>query len=216
MSYTRCEQPPDSSLAIRTPRFGRHGYGAQMSEHHHFWAAIEERTPPDDIEHQLASAFHRELFASEAAGIPIMALLTEPALAEHYRRRGLGSLAVSMLIRNMMYEQEGAEAGFDDARTEGLATVMVDMMNGEDGMPLDHRVHVHHDFVDAAFGKTPASPTPLWYRQGDLYVKRQSPVVVTTPMLAIVEEQGIAVDAESMTTLTPYLASQANRIATNN
>lgn len=217
MTFKRCEVPPtDNQLAMHNPGLGLNGYDTSLRLQHKYWAESEGSVAPDSIEGQLARAMHHEFATVSASEHPLIRAITGPRHVEQTRRRGLGALAATLIMRQVITMKNKEAEVFEDAFKEGMATILVDIMSDNAGIPLEPRIHMEHDLADRLLGASPATEQSHWYREGDLYVRRSQPADISTPLSARIQAAGITVDHENMTTLAPYMAAAPFRIAAMN
>jgi hypothetical protein len=131
MAFRQCNRPAARDLAKSGPTENIYAHLAALDEHHLHWSG-QEREAYDAVNvalGTLGAAIHRELFESTAFfKVPVAAARTAKNV-ERDRRRALGVLGVSMLLRRLIKPDriyEDAIGMGEDAFDENA--LVVDMM----------------------------------------------------------------------------------------
>ena len=208
MTFYKVTEPADRKLAIRTPEGGFHGYRRTLEREHLYWSAKQAEASEEGQvgAYALAQGMHQELWQVTAGMAAddigrVLGLGRLPRIVERDRCRGLGVVAMSLLLRELL------EPGMvlDDARALGRANTIVDMMGVSDGRPLDHRLHIEPAGLAGVF------PDDIqdgdWYRKDSLLVRYAQPAELTEPMVDLLADQDVSVNPDELVTLYPYLGS---------
>ncbi len=208
MPYMPCQKPKESALAIRGPIENIYAQLPSLDVHHAYWAKrmLIAQASANTALLKLCDTLHGELFESTAYFKAPIAIQREPRLVERDRRRAIGTLALSILMRQLLrpdLQYRELEAGVQVV--DGNA-VITDTMAGPDGMPLEHRVHVTPQYATHLLGDWPGDPDDSWYKSGTLYVQRVRPASPSEGLLAMFAGQ-VEINFSVMETLFPYVAN---------
>lgn len=212
-NFNRCPRPPRDKLAINIPRKGYHGYEKLIPGEIAFWREQSKRT--DKVSDLLLSVQATELSKHLAART--MTVHNNP---ERLRRYTLGLLAQSLLSRTIYADEQmqemhvPEELEFADADQEYQLLVSEQGFFSTQGNPLNPAHHAHGTIADEILSpytpKENAQSGTVWYRDGDLYVKRTAPAQpsVQFQRAAVAQNPDVTFDFTQLQTLTPYLRSK--------
>lgn len=212
-TFNRCPRPSRDKLAINVPRKGYHGYEKLIPGEIAFWREEAKRT--DKVSDLLLSTQATEL--SDQLMKRTMIVHNNP---ERLRRYTLGLLAQSLLSR-VVYSEERMqemhipeELEFADADQEYQLLVSEQGFFSAQDNPLDPAHHADAIIADEILPPhTPRDGTKrdtVWYRDGDLYVRRTIPAQpsVQFQRAAVAQNPNVTFDFTQLQTLTPYLRSK--------
>jgi hypothetical protein len=210
MAFKKCETPPAATdLAISKPNNALAHLPA-IDAQHRYWARRQFNAVQnvDLTTHALAIALHREFSDFNESVLLQAAGVQDPWYIERDRRRVLGTLALSRLFRLMLQAPttSGKVPTPLDAKAYKFSNFLGDMMTGEDGMPLDHRLHMMKEHVDGVLPPE-EGVDEQWYQQGGLYVRRTTKADPSDPIIPWLQKHEIEVPFDQMTTLYPAVAS---------
>jgi hypothetical protein len=227
-----CQEPPtDSALAIESPEGGMHGHGPAIVHELFYWQdrCDQAEAGVDLATYQIAKAFSIELsevswLADGIQGKMTFASMPEPGVliinavdasseaakrfVERDRRRALGVVALSKLIRLFLGEDGGpVETVLEDGIGHNQADMIVDIM-AKDSVPLPVRIHMRTEHIDTYLGAS-LEGDALWFQRPDdgLMVKR-TPLAITDPMRVFIDKHELKVDETSLQTVYPYLPAR--------
>jgi hypothetical protein len=211
--FTRTSKPNRDKLAINVPRKGYHGYQALIAGEVAFWGKQAAQTDsPSDL---VLSVQASELF--QHLKYRAQTVHNNP---ERLRKFTLGLLAQSLLSRVVYSEERMSQMHTPeelDFKTEDQELRMYVPEQGffsAKGNPLDPRIHVHGAIADEILtpytSKNEEKPDSVWYRSGDLYVRRAMPAHPSEQLRMAAAEQNpdLPFDYTQLQTLTPYLRSK--------
>jgi hypothetical protein len=206
MAFEICEAPQPKDLAISNPADDLNVHLAALEAQHRYWSRREIEAT-DDVElgkHALAHGLHDEIRAITTGHIArLFGAGSSEHIRERDRRRALGTLATSLLMRIILRH----DPTLHDAVGLGYSTMVLDFMPDDNDMPLDHRLHMVRAAADQLLSAE-GSPTDQWYRQGRLYVRRTFPAQPSDPIIGFLQQRKVTADFDTMATLFPYVASR--------
>lgn len=213
MAFKTCPPQPQEKLAFFAPEGGIHGYGLILNGHHRYWSKQKTAASPDSGLHLAASVIQKELFESTSdwLGMQQGLLTPRPRLLEQARRRAIGSLGISIILRRLVrLEQESKEARLYNGEKLGFTNIAVDAFADHQEIPLEHRIHptpaIASEVLDADI--VPGNEQERWFQQNSLYVKCVQPANPTDQMVLFAMEREMAFRPDTLITLYPYLAAQ--------
>lgn len=198
--------PDESQLALHNMQASIDPFAVQLHEHLEYWADLYGRvimasgnTKPQA---ELPARMYRELGMAMVANFSVWPRWPSRYQVESARRKGLGNLAMSEILRRSL----DLGHGLVGAQKRIPARRLLDTPQKPDGPPNIFTVHLRTALAKEIIGST----RPGWYydEAAELYAE-VAPSEFSPSLVQEIRENDLLADPSAMTAITPYWATRA-------